>query len=149
VHGSRQDGFSLIEMVVVLAIVAVLTAIAIPAFSGYRTRAQDSDAQADLRTTLLIEGVHHLENSEFTETTSVLEAAEPAIRFNVAGDPAGSVRVKTGLSGADREVCMFALSESGRWFAVYHTSDDGTRFGQSAPADCQDSLASGWSTTSW
>ena len=143
----RADGFSLIELMVVLAILAILVAVGIPTFQGYRNRAFDADAQADLRTGILIESVYHLDNGSFTADTATLTALENTIRFNVSGDPAGTVRVSLGTP--ETEVCLFSISEAGTWWTVYHTSDGGTFYGQSAPATCDSSLASGWPTDGW
>ena len=41
-------GLSLIELMAALAIVAVVTAVALPVYDGYRTRALRANAQADL-----------------------------------------------------------------------------------------------------
>ena len=44
-----DEGFTLIELMVVVLIIAILIAIAIPTFLGARQRAQDRATQADLR----------------------------------------------------------------------------------------------------
>jgi len=46
---SRDEGFTLIELMVVVMIIAVLIAIAIPSFLGFRKSAQDRSAQSELR----------------------------------------------------------------------------------------------------
>jgi prepilin-type N-terminal cleavage/methylation domain-containing protein len=48
----RQGGFTLIELMVVVMIIAILVGIAIPAFLGARRRAQDTAAKSNLRNAL-------------------------------------------------------------------------------------------------
>jgi type IV pilus assembly protein PilA len=62
----NEKGFTLIELMIVIAIIGILAAIAIPQFSAYRKRSYNSAAQADLRNAATAQEAYYVDNSTYT-----------------------------------------------------------------------------------
>ena len=63
----RQRGFTLIEVLIVIAIIMVLAAIALPQFQQYKMSAFDRRAQIDLRNTAIAEEAYYLEADRYVD----------------------------------------------------------------------------------
>lgn len=62
----NEKGFTLIELMIVIAIIGILAAIAIPQFSVYRMRSYNSVVLSDLRNTALAEEAYYTDNKSYT-----------------------------------------------------------------------------------
>src|SRR5438309_6593781 len=85
----EDEGFTLIELMVVVLIIAILIAIAIPTFLGARARAQDRAAQSNLRNALTAEKTFYTDKQAYSSTSTDLSAIEPSLSY-VASSPAST-----------------------------------------------------------
>ena len=141
-HLSREDGFTLIELMVVVLIIAVLVAIAIPSFLGFRRSAQDRAAQSEVRNALLAEKGYYTENATFTSSATAIQSFEPSIVFDA--DP--TVATTASINVAEGNVCLTRTSDAGNTFAVWESATAGTWYGTDSLTTCPAEDAGGGPT---
>jgi type IV pilus assembly protein PilA len=124
-----EAGFSLVELLIAMLIIALLITIALPTFLGARERSQGSNVQSALRNGLATAKTWHAVNDTyagFDETQG--EAIEPSLAWVALADPAvGEVAV--GLVSAS-DVHLVGESASGRFFCLHDDVAVGTTYGE-------------------
>lgn len=72
----NEKGFTLIEILVVVAIIGILSAIALPQFSEYRVRAHNAKAMSDLRNTISAQEAYYMNHNAYATCTSDVDNTE-------------------------------------------------------------------------
>jgi type IV pilus assembly protein PilE len=67
----KLKGFTLIELMIVVAIIAIIAAIAIPAYSDYVTRSKRADGKAALLTFVLDQEKYRASNPTYADAASI------------------------------------------------------------------------------
>ena len=102
-HARDEDGFTLLELLVVVVVIGILAAIAIPALLGQRTKASDASAKQMANTAEHAAVIYNVNNGSYTGITpSALQSVEPSINTTANGQTvlAAAAATSTGYSVA-------------------------------------------------
>jgi len=135
----NKHGFSLMELMIVVAIVGIIAAIAIPSYSKYVTRTRRADAITALETIALNEEKNFAENGQYDTIATLVAAGYPNpnadanrnynIAVTVGGGGSSFVATATGMNDQAGDTVIFAIRSDG---SVGTANADGTGFAVNA-----------------
>lgn len=130
----EQRGFSLIELMIVVAIVAILGAVAIPAYRQYIVRSHRVDAQRALSDLAGRQERYLYTNNTYARTLTLLggSSSMAGSYYTVSIDPAKTSSTAYGLEAAatgrqqqdDKQCQTLTLDQAGRQGSTGTTAND-------------------------
>lgn len=132
-----RRGFSLIELAVVLAIIGVVAAVAVPAYLRQRDSAPDSQAISALRNTLAAARAEAGANGAYPPLGALPAASSDVV---VSGPSLHPEEVSAFVSGDRRLLLLAARSPSGACWVVAAPLDAADAFGRFTGGSCDASV---------
>jgi len=113
-HAS-QRGFSLIELLIVIAIILIILSFALPKMNQARMHAQETGAMAALRTIYAMEMQYQ---SQFGQFATSLSQLGPPSSAGAAQGPSAAGLISAGLAGGTASGYNFTIAPNTTGYAV-------------------------------
>ncbi|RLZ10401.1 prepilin-type N-terminal cleavage/methylation domain-containing protein [Acinetobacter sp. 2JN-4] len=147
----HKNGFTLIELMIVVAIIGVLAAIAYPAYTGYKVRVQRTDAQAEMLQIARNLATFKMANNSYAGRTATniygattIPRAQPL--YDIVLTDTDGVAL-TATSARVRTWLLIATPKAGTLQAgngVICLNDQGQKYWEKAATVCALSATSNW-----
>ena len=98
-----EKGFSLVELMIVVAIIGVLAALGLPKFQNFQAKAKQSEAKSNLALVYTLEQSYFGENDTFINLASCGYSGACATN-NLGFYPVGKLRYNYSVAGASASV---------------------------------------------
>ena len=108
-----RTGFTLIELLIVVLIIGILAAIAIPKFQNSKGKAYASTIKADLRNLATAQEAYFYENSQYANAVSLLDiSVSPGVTMTIVEASAGGWSANATHSAANPLTCSIFIGNA-------------------------------------
>jgi len=115
-----QTGFTIVELLIVVVVIAILAAITIVSYNGIQNRANDASVQADLRSNGQAIEQYYVLNNTYPSTVTHLR---DSVKLKINKDAVSTVFENSAIyCSADGKFSLALLSKSGKGYYYSHNS---------------------------
>jgi type IV pilus assembly protein PilA len=145
----EEQGFTLIELMVVVMILAILLVMGLPTYIGVKARFQDRGAQTDLRNAVLAARILYTDSAVFTNANETPGSGLVSIVPNMCYVAGATASVSTGVAACVSGVGSGSISvaSTATQFSAARLSNStscfvildaptGTRYGKTTAGNC-------------
>jgi type IV pilus assembly protein PilA len=120
----KKKGFTLIELIVVIAILGILAAVLIPKFSGFQDKARSTQVLVEAKQFATAADAYLIENPTLTATLGAIPAADENKIKTIAGtDVTGALSAYTIANGHVGFTYIKAVPAGGTTFTAVRGTD--------------------------
>ncbi|MAU33596.1 hypothetical protein CL689_00765 [Candidatus Saccharibacteria bacterium] len=142
----RQTGFTIVELLIVIVVIAILAAITIVAYNGIRQQANDSTVQSDLKNFVKLVELYNVKRGGYPTSTADLQWMDQNVGAIAVGRDSYAI-LFSNSDGTDRnfQYCYSTVT-SGYPFAVVARSSSGRvySYGGNTNGEYTGSIGGNW-----
>ncbi len=111
---TNQEGFTLIELMIVVAIIGILAAIAIPNFMTYQCKAKQTEAKSNLANIRTMQEAYNAEQDTYSDSYTLIGFSlkgDARYTYNVTGTESTFDATATGTLSGSQDI--WTMNENG------------------------------------